>query len=131
MKRPQPCNLPQNENSRSGKQKKKKKTKTAAAETRTTEGSTTATPITAEAAATTAKTNSKGRTAKYGIQTQQETNGDKPQYQENMKEKNITPKKKSRQIIIAGDSIIKGLKGWMMARDNRVKVHSFSGATAI
>ena len=47
-----------------------------------------------------------------------------------MKEKHITPKTKSRQIIIAGDSIVKGLKGWMMARDNRVKVHSFSGATA-
>ena len=47
-----------------------------------------------------------------------------------MKEKHITPKTKSRQIIIAGDSVIKGLKGWMMARDNRLKVHSFSGATA-
>ena len=47
-----------------------------------------------------------------------------------MREKHVTPKTKSRQIIIAGDSIIKGLKGWMMARDNRVKVHFFSGATA-
>ena len=47
-----------------------------------------------------------------------------------MKEKHITRRTKSRQIIIAGDSIIKDLKGWIMARDNRVKVHSFSGVTA-
>ena len=90
--------------------RRKRQTKTAAAETTTTEGSTTATPTTAEAAATTAKTNSKGTTAKE-IQTQQETKGDQPQYLDNMKEKHITPKTKSRQIIIAGDSIIKGLKG--------------------
>ena len=61
------------------------------------------------------------------IQTQQETKGYQLQYQENMKEKHVTPRTKLRQIIIAGDSIIKGLKGWMMARDNRVKVHSFLG----
>ena len=32
-------------------------------------------------------------------------------------------------VIIAGDSIVKNLNGWMMSRAKRVKVHSFSGAT--
>ena len=32
-------------------------------------------------------------------------------------------------VIIAGDSIVKNLNGWMMSRAKRVKVHSFSGVT--
>ena len=32
-------------------------------------------------------------------------------------------------VIIAGDSIVKNLNGWMMSRAKRSKVHSFSGAT--
>ena len=32
-------------------------------------------------------------------------------------------------IMIAGDSFGKGQKGWLMSREKRVKVHSFSGAT--
>ena len=31
-------------------------------------------------------------------------------------------------ILIAGDSIIKDVNGWMLSRTSRVKVHSFSGA---
>ena len=31
-------------------------------------------------------------------------------------------------ILIAGDSIIKDIKGWMLSRTSRVKVHSFRGA---
>ena len=31
-------------------------------------------------------------------------------------------------IVIAGDSIVKDEKGWLMNRDKRVKVNSFSGA---
>ena len=30
--------------------------------------------------------------------------------------------------MIAGDSIVKGQKGWLMSREQMVKVHSFSGA---
>ena len=30
--------------------------------------------------------------------------------------------------VIAGDSIVKDVKGWLMSRDKRVKVYSFSGA---
>ena len=30
-------------------------------------------------------------------------------------------------IIVAGDSMVKGLNGWMMSRKNNVKVHSFRG----
>lgn len=32
-------------------------------------------------------------------------------------------------IIVAGDSLVKGLKGWMMSRRANVKVFSFSGST--
>ena len=32
------------------------------------------------------------------------------------------------QIVIAGDSIVKDVKGWLMSRDKCVKVNSFSGA---
>ena len=31
-------------------------------------------------------------------------------------------------IVIAGDSIVKDVKGWLMSRDKRVKVNTFSGA---
>ena len=31
-------------------------------------------------------------------------------------------------ILIAGDSIIKDINGWMLSRTSRVKAHSFSGA---
>ena len=31
--------------------------------------------------------------------------------------------------MIAGDSIVKGQKGWLMSREKMVKVHLFSGAT--
>ena len=31
--------------------------------------------------------------------------------------------------MIAGDSIVKGQKGWLMSGEKMVKVHSFSGAT--
>ena len=31
-------------------------------------------------------------------------------------------------IVIPGDSIVKDVKGWLMSRDKRVKVNSFSGA---
>ena len=37
--------------------------------------------------------------------------------------------KKKTVIMIAGDSIVKGQKGWLMSREKMVKVHSFSGAT--
>ena len=32
-------------------------------------------------------------------------------------------------IIIAGDSLLKNINGWLMSRSKRVKVHSFPGAT--
>ena len=33
------------------------------------------------------------------------------------------------KIIVAGDSILENLHGWMMARSKSVKIHSFPGAT--
>ena len=60
---------------------------------------------------------------------QKSTEENTSQGQDQIKDKPSTKSKpKTKQIIIAGDSIIKGLRGWMMSRDNRVKVHSFSGA---
>ena len=31
-------------------------------------------------------------------------------------------------VIVAGDSMLRDINGWMMSRSNKVKVHSFSGA---
>ena len=31
--------------------------------------------------------------------------------------------------VVAGDSLLKNLKGWMMARDGQIKIYSFPGAT--
>ena len=30
--------------------------------------------------------------------------------------------------VVAGDSLLKNLKGWMMARDGKIKINSFPGA---
>ena len=38
-------------------------------------------------------------------------------------------KKHKPKIKIAGDSIIKDMKGWMMSRNKLVKAHSFSGSS--
>ena len=34
-----------------------------------------------------------------------------------------------RTVVICGDSMVKGLHGWMMSRAKKVKVQSFPGAT--
>ena len=40
------------------------------------------------------------------------------------------PKSKRKQVVvIAGDSIVKGQKGWLMSRTKNVRCHAFSGAT--
>ena len=31
--------------------------------------------------------------------------------------------------VVAGDSLLKNLKGWMIARDGKIKINSFPGAT--
>ena len=31
-------------------------------------------------------------------------------------------------VIVAGDSMLRDINGWMMSRSNKVKIHSFSGA---
>ena len=53
------------------------------------------------------------------------------QPKENMNTNHMKPsdeKKHKPKVIIAGDSIVKDMKGWMMSRNKLVKVHSFSGA---
>ena len=50
--------------------------------------------------------------------------------QDNVKAENVTREREERPlIIVAGDSIVKGLKGWLMPRRANVKVFSFSGST--
>ena len=66
---------------------------------------------------TQAPQNSK-RTEKYILQEKDQIK-DKP---------DIKSKPRPKQIIVAGDSIVMGLRGWMMSRDNRVKIHSFCRA---
>ena len=42
---------------------------------------------------------------------------------------NATSKPMKPRILVAGDSMVRDLKGWLMSRNKFVKVHSFSGAT--
>ena len=42
---------------------------------------------------------------------------------------NATSKPMKPRILIASDSMVRDLKGWVMSRNKCVKVHSFSGAT--
>ena len=53
------------------------------------------------------------------------------QPKENMNTNHTKPsdeKKHKPKVIIAGDSIVKDMKGWMISRNKLIKVHSFSGA---
>ena len=62
---------------------------------------------------------------------QKPTEQDILQEKDQIKDKpDIKSKPRPKQVIVAGDSIVKGLRGWMMSRDNRVKIHSFNGANA-
>ena len=45
-------------------------------------------------------------------------------------DRNEESNKKKPTIIVAGDSMIKNIKGWLMSRKKQVKVCSFPGATA-
>ena len=42
---------------------------------------------------------------------------------------NATSKPMKPRILVAGDSMVRDLKGWLMSRNKSVKVHSFSRAT--
>ena len=42
---------------------------------------------------------------------------------------NATSKPMKPRILVAGDSMVRDLKGWLMSRNKSVKVRSFSGAT--
>ena len=58
-------------------------------------------------------------------------NLDEKQPKENRDTNHTKPsdeKKHKPKVIIAGDSIVKDMKGFMMSRSKLVKVHSFSGA---
>ena len=46
------------------------------------------------------------------------------------KDQMSTAKSRTRRIFIAGDSMVRELKGWLMSRNKSVKVYSFSGGTA-
>ena len=43
-------------------------------------------------------------------------------------EKEAKPKPKKPTFVLAGDSILKNIKGWLMSRTKAVKSYSFSGA---
>ena len=64
-------------------------------------------------------------------QHQQQEEKHRPNYCGIEKNEQVDNKGQQRKstVIIAGDSIVKNLNGWMMSRAKRVKVHSFSGAT--
>ena len=50
--------------------------------------------------------------------------------QGNVKAENVTREREERPlIIVAGDSIVKGVKGWLMSRRANVKVFAFFGST--
>ena len=122
---------PQNENTRSGKQKKKKN-KDSSSRNNNNRKINNSNTYNCRSSSNNSKYQLQGTTAKENTDPARNENRSTtvPGEHEGKAYKHITAKTKSRQITIAGDSIIKGLKGWMMAKDNRVKVHSFSGATA-
>ena len=43
-------------------------------------------------------------------------------------QKEAKPKPKKPTVILAGDSILKNIKGWLISRTKAVKSYSFSGA---
>ena len=45
------------------------------------------------------------------------------------KNNNIRSNNNIPVIMIAGDSVVKGQKGWLMLKEKMIKVHSFSGGT--
>ena len=47
---------------------------------------------------------------------------------EDAREAETTKQLRKSKIIVAGDSILENLHGWMMARSKSLKVHSFPGA---
>ena len=49
---------------------------------------------------------------------------------EDARKAETTKQLRKHKIIVAGDSILKNLHRWMMARSKSVKIHSFLGATA-
>ena len=48
---------------------------------------------------------------------------------EDARKAETTKQLRKPKIIVAGDSILKSLHGWMMTRSKSVKIHSFPGAT--
>ena len=52
----------------------------------------------------------------------------KQQQQQQWQDNQTSDKNDKPCVIIAGDSLTKGLKGWLMSRKNEVKVQTFSGA---
>ena len=54
----------------------------------------------------------------------------KQQQQQQCQDNQTSDKNDKPYMIIAGDSLTKGLKGWLMSRKKKVKVQTFSGATA-
>ena len=48
---------------------------------------------------------------------------------EDARKAETTKQPRKPKIIVAGDSILKNLHGWMMARSKSIKIHSFPGAT--
>ena len=51
------------------------------------------------------------------------------QQQQQWQDNQTSDKNDKPYVIIAGDSLTKGLKGWLMSRKKKVKVQTFSGAT--
>ena len=47
---------------------------------------------------------------------------------EDARKAETTKQLRKPKIIMAGDSILKNLHGWIMARSKSVKIHSFPGA---
>ena len=70
------------------------------------------------------------------LQSTNEQNGgqdarvEDPQPKPTRNQKSPEMKRREKEVvIIAGDSIVKGQKGWLMSRTKNVKCHAFSGAT--
>ena len=76
----------------------------------------------------TAATTTKTRCEKRNKKEPDQESKNEPQHQTKNTEKG-TPKKPRPGIIVAGDSMIKNVKGWLMSRKKQVRTYSFPGAT--
>ena len=66
---------------------------------------------------------------KQQVSLSNRTSDDKSSKPEEKSSKYCEERKKKPLVIVAGDSLLRDIKGWLMSRSKQVKINSFPGAT--